>query len=270
MQTTKLDWRRIRTALWQEARKTQNPEKIPWIVERLESLIAASPNSDWSHVMLIRVGKIFLNQERPTIIAPCCPDYSHERERYTFYGLGNGVSLLAERHIAFLQKIQVVVPETEILFLMADHEADDSVLCQAVKKTPEEFLTLVHGSIAATKKRIEPLGWKVMAMTEAIPDLVAQEIEIVEWLKSNDKFRDRLKLESASRQSMYQKISLAARQKIDSEEGVIRTIKTAAQYVVMGRFVAEKHHLVANHTTTNLGWYRETGAAVIHNPVVIC
>ena len=215
--------------------------------------------------MLLRLGKILLAVSEPAIIVPACPDYSHENGKYTFRSLRGGVSLLSEKHIDFLKQITAILPEAKVLFLLADHEADDPELCQVVGKTREEFADLVSESVRATRARIGGFGWKAELMTVLIPNLIAEEERISEWIANNPEFTRRIVSETISRGEMYCKINRSFTQK----EKELRTIRTAAQYLALGQFVARNSHLVCNHTTTNLSWYLQTEAALIHNPVSI-
>jgi len=263
------DWRRIEAALRQGIRqKGEKTNHVSAVIDQLKSLTQKFSNAHWSRASCTKVGKVLLTNN-PVVIAPCCPDYAHENGRYTYKGLGGGISLLAARHIDFLCQIQQVVPDVAVLLLMADHEADDPVLCRAARKTREEFLELVQTSIVAIQEHINSFGWRIQAMTEIIPDLVVQEEKIAQRLGSTPEFRYRLTDETFSRLEMYDRIASAAGIRFNEKDLFARTIKTAAQYVAMGNFAAAKARIIVNHTTTNLNWYRQTEAAVIHNPVSV-
>jgi hypothetical protein len=196
---------------------------------------------------------------------PCCPDYSHDGNRYTFQGLQGGISLLAEKHISFLRDISTLLPGTEITFLYADHEADDAELLRVTGKTKDEFTSLVRSSIVATEQRISSYGWTSCAMTDFMPDLVAEEERCYRWIAENPNFTQRIFSETVSRADMYLKISRT----LTSSEMRERTMRTAAQYVAVGRFAAMRGCMISNHTTVNLAWYLQTDAAILHNPVCI-
>lgn len=256
-----IDWGRVRKALRQAARLT---EQVDELIPVLSSLVERCGEPSRTSKMVIRIGKALLDPNC-SIIAPCCPDYTHRDGRYTFRGLNGGISLLAELHIGFLRDIQAVVPGVRIKLLYADHEADNPELCTATGKTKDEFDSLVKNSVLETRRFVAPLGWEVSPMTEIIPTLVDDEKEIVQWLATNESFRTRLKSEASGRSDMYFRIKLTW----TWEEMLERTIQTAAQYVALGRYAAKNNQLVCNHTTTNLSWYLQTGAGVLHNPVSV-
>ncbi|HCU31275.1 TPA: hypothetical protein DIC21_00850 [Candidatus Uhrbacteria bacterium] len=264
-----LDWRRIEKALRQEARQKTVFIDVPTVIDELQKLTSNFPDAWWSRSMCRKIGCVLMTQKQPIAIAPCCPDYTHDKGIYNFHGLNGGVSLLAEKHVAFLLRLQQTLPRINVLLLMADHEADDEFLCLAVGKSRKEFIGLVEESVRATRKLVEPQGWRVEPMTAVISDLVTKEVEHQRQLINSSETFQRLKRETGERYSMYDKIARAARKRMSFEEMMERTAKTAAQYLVMGYFTAEHHHLVVNHTTTNLGWYTETEAAIIHNPVKV-
>jgi len=255
------NWKRVRAALRQAA---ESEEQVELLLPTLRSLVDACGEPSRTSKMVIRVGKALLNPHC-SIIAPCCPDYTHSDGQYNFRGLNGGVSLLAELHIKFLLKIQEFVPKAKIRLLYADHEADNPELRFATGKTKEEFDSLVESSISETRCSVAPFGWEVMKMTEVIPTLVDDEKEIAQWLAETDSFRHQFSSETMGRSDMYLRI----KSQWKWEEMLERTIQTAAQYIALGRYAATTGQLVCNHTTTNLSWYLQTGAGVLHNPVSV-
>jgi hypothetical protein len=213
--------------------------------------------------MLIRIGKLLL-RGKPKILVPVCPDYAHEGGKYTFNGLGGGVSLLTQQHIASLQSLIGILPDFEVLILMADHEADDTALVQTTGKSRDEFLALLDSSIRATRIVVEPLVWNVARMTEIIPSLIQDEKEVYQWICGNRRFEHRIIADTIQRAGMYAKYGY-----LNTAEMQERTARTSAQYVALGRFAARNGYLVCNHTTTNLSWYLQTDVAVLHNPIQV-
>ncbi len=259
---TSTDWRRVKAALRQAA---QSVERVDELIPVLSSLVEKCGEPSRVSKMVIRIGKALLNPNC-SIIAPCCPDYTHNNGRYNFRGLNGGISLLAELHINFLRGIQALIPvDVRIRLLYADHEADDPELRAATGKTKDEFDSLVRSSILETRRFVAPLGWDVLPMTEVIPTLVDDEKEIADWLATDESFGSKLRSETGARADMYSRIKL----RWEWEEMLERTILTAAQYVALGRYAVENGQLVCNHTTTNLSWYLQTGAGVLHNPVSV-
>ena len=147
---------------------------------------------------------------------------------------------------------------------MADHEADDPALVRTVRKSREEFLKLLNGSIEKTREAVAPMGWRVEAMTKVILSLVEEEERVYQEIRANPAYKARMVSDTIKRMGMYVKYG-----NLSPEEMQERTARTSAQYVVLGRHAANHGFMICNHTTTNLSWYLQTEAAVLHNPVEI-
>jgi len=264
-----INWKKITSAIKQKQKVVKDPGDLSETINTLKSLITKCGEQSKNTKMCSRIGRVIIANKKCRVIAPCCPDYGHENGCYNFKGLGGNTSLLAEKHIAFLKLIKDDFPNTDIILLFADQEAENPELCLAVKKTKEEFQKLVNQSIEKTRLAVESLGWQVEPMTKFFPDLTKKEKEMENWIKSKPEFRYRIMLETISRTDMYQKIALAANKTISSEEMRERTVITAAQYVAFGQFASEQQFIICNHTTVNLSWYLQTNAAIIHNPISV-
>ena len=208
---------------------------------------------------------LWLLRGHTQIIAPVCPDYSHRDGKYNFETLNGGVPLLAEIHTTFLRKITEYIPETFVTLLVADHEADDPLLCNVVKKSRDEFSELVNSSVLELRQRVNIFDWTATTMTDFIPDLIEKEISYGNWIRNCDEFGSRLRAETMQRSEMYMKLKRC----MGDEEMIERTIHTAAQYVALGKHAKQSNSLVCNHTTTNLAWYLQTEVALLHNPVSV-
>jgi hypothetical protein len=206
-----------------------------------------------------------LLEDNPNIIVPCCPDYTNHNGLYNFQGLNGGVSLLAEKHIQFLEKVVKVIPDLDVLFVIADLESEDEGLRNAVKMDKSQFDQKVNSSLVALNLRLSVLGWRADFMTNLILDLFNQEELEKKRLIDDVSFALRLKSETAGRVEMYQKINL----EMSFEQMFSRTVRTAAQYIILGKFANQNKKMICNHTTTNLSWYLKTGAAVLHNPIKV-
>lgn len=265
MKTEELDWKRIMKCVSQDARRVgKNNVDLVLIEATLRQLVNICGAFSQNRRVLQRIGRCLLGDE-VKIIAPVCPDYSHEGGKYTFKSLSGGVSLLAQRHITFLKEVADIIPHAEVTLLVADHEADDPELCRVVGKSRDEFTQLVMKSVIATQEVVKPLGWQVRAMTDLIPDLVPREKVMAESISSRKEFTDRIKSDTYYRADMYRAINRS----LSLEEMNQRTIVTASQYMALGSWASEHMYIVCNHTTTNLTWYLQAETGVLHNPIAV-
>lgn len=259
-----INWRGIKIAVTQEARHKGKNADVDEALERLRGLTTICGTFSCSRKMLVRIGTRLLDKKL-IILAPYCPDYSNANGRYTFRELHGGLSLLAKMHIDFLQKVVEILPDAKPILLVADLEAEDGEIRRAVHKTREEFSALVACTLQATRKAIVSFGWQAEFMTTFLPDLALQEKEIAKWISENKAFNQRIATETVDRAEMYRKI----RNSFTTDEMIQRTVRTAAQYVAIGRYAHQQDFLICNHTTTNLSWYLQTGVAVLHNPISV-
>ncbi len=264
METT-IDWNRVLKALRQFCRQQELDEFfLPSILEKLQSLCPHVGEYSKSRSMMTRIGKCLLQPEC-FIWAPACPDYAHTNGRYNFQSIGGGLSLLAEKHILFLRTVTRLLGIRNVTILIADHEADDEVICKSIGKTREEFLELIRASKIFTLEAVSSLGWSVELMTDVMPLLIKKEEEKQNYIRGQASFEAHLFRETNDRIELYQKISNT----LGFDDMKMRTVRTAAQYLALGEFAAEKGAIIANHTTTNLSWYLKTDVAVLHNPVKV-
>ncbi len=259
-----IDWDRLTSFVAKEAKTRGRPDRSTVVLDGLKGIAQQAGDFSCNRQMLVKIAKVLFS-DQPVLIAPCCPDYGHRDGRYTFKGLGGGVSLLAQKQIAFLDLVCAAIPKISIMLMMADHEADDEEICRAVKTPRADFLKLIDQSIEATRAVVAPRGWQVECMTHVIKGLVAREQEAACWIAGQDGFRCRLTLDTINRSQMYRNINAS----LTKEEMLQRTIRTAAQYVALGRYATEQEWLVCNHTTVNLSWYLQVQTAVLHNPVCV-
>ena len=249
-------------ALKQKADKLGISESI--VTKTVGQVLQLSERVDLSKQMMQRIG-ICLIKDGGHILAPACPDYTHSNGVYTFKGINGGVSLLAQLHIKFLQQVTAIIPDCKVTILIADHEADDDALCQAISKDRVEFAKLIGQSVEKTSLAVKEFGWSAQAMTTVIPDLVAREEYNMKLIRSSPQFEARIRTDTAARMKMYRQIN----RNFTVPEMIERTIRTAAQYLAMGEVAVEKQIIICNHSTVNLCWYKEAGTAVLHNPVTV-
>ena len=230
----------------------------------LLKLLETCGEASRSRRMALRISRLLVEDEI-TIVAPCCPDYTHHNGKYTFQGLNGGISLLAGKHISFLKEITETIPRARVILLYADQEAEDEEMLRVTRKSKTEFAALVDNSVSRTLEEVSRFGWKADLMTRFFPAIIQEETAISLWIRNNPDLERRITAESIQREEMYCRIS----RRLTSEEKIGRTVRTAAQYIALGRHSVANKYLICNHTTTNLSWYLESGAAILHNPVSI-
>lgn len=255
-----IDWQRLTNSLIQQNRTLANKETVVPYIFQLSKIAEVCGEYTSKRSTLSKIGTLLIKQKTQLII-PVCPDYAHENGLYTMKDLSDGVSLVAVKHFEFVEKIKLIIPQLRILVLIADHEADDDLLCRAMRTTRDEFL---H-RIVASKEKIVGLGYECKLMTDCIPNLVSQEQEMITQIATNEIFQRQIDYDTSKRSALYDKID----SNMSWQERRMRTINTAAQYSVLGTYCKENDWMVCNHTTTNLSWYEKAEAVIVHNPVKI-
>lgn len=261
-----IDWRRVRRGVLQEARRTGKLDVAERVLTLLPTLIEQCGSASQHRRAIQRIALTLIqNDGAPSVIAPSCPDYAYREGRYTFGGLGNDIALLTRMHVAFLLQVKELVPDMRVQILLADQEADDEELCRSCGIGSDEFRERVERSVVATRESVSVYGWTVSRFTDSVPTIVTDELAETQRLLADPSLRYRLTNDLISRAEMYARIN----PRMCPEQMFARTARTAAQYVVLGRYAAAQGFLICNHTTTNLSWYGDTGAAVLHNPVSV-
>lgn len=256
--------KRVRTALYQESKNNEQEDDIQEVYTKLEKILGLCGEASTTRKMATRLGSSIL-QGHSKVIVPSCPDYGQKNGMYTFDGLGSGVSLLTQKHVVFLCKLQEVFPQLQPVLLIADLESDNLALCEAVGVSQDEFIHRLGKTLVATRELVSKYGWSVCNMTDLISDLRVKEVKAHQWISSRDDFVSRISVDTLSRVSMYQKVNA----RFTMDEMRARTIRTAAQYVALGEYAATNDALVCNHTTVNLSWYLQTDVALVHNPISV-
>ena len=256
---TKRNW----AAIMQYAQSHQLEHRMDQVFETLKVILPLLGTQSQSRAMINRIGIVLL-QEKVRVVAPSCPDYAHNDGRYNFTTVGDGVPLLSQLHIQFLETITPAIPHAHCEIVVADQEAEDTALCRKIGQTQEGFLDTIHKSILATQEYISNKGWTVSAMTSRFPELRSLEIATAEQIASDPHLQYRIDNDTRARSTMYEKIGV-----YDFANMRQRTIKTASQYGALAQIAARDKLLVCNHETVNLGWYNRYNAAVLHNPVSV-
>ncbi len=254
-----INWAQVKNFLLQQNKLLGCPkseDEIQKLYETLTQISVICGEFSQNRKMIQRIGGYLLD-DADTILVPVCQDYTAK----DFFG---EIPPLVKRHVPFLKRMMELLPSIKIMFLLDDQEAYDAKLCRSVGKSQEDFLECVHNSLELTREYITPMGWSVFTTTEMIQDSLLKEKSAVEYL-SGKQFRQRFITETARQVDRYRKVHFS----ITFEEMCERSIKNAAQYVVLGDWAATQRYLVCTHTTINLGWYLQTQAAILHDAVLL-
>lgn len=258
-----IQWKRVRGALNQYVRQNRVPlRRFNKVMKVLPKLVSLCGHYTQNRRTVTALG-IALLQKHPRILAAACPDYSHEDNHYTYKSLGDGVPLLLKFHKDFLVKVCRVVPNLEVEFLIADHEADFAPLCESVGLNRREFRERVDRSVVASTKALQRRGWKVNTFTGGIPGYISRVRALTRRLQSDPRLAERFTSETLSRSPFYRRVGYS----IDVWRK--RTIQIAAQYLALGEYCAKDNIIVCNHTTISLAWLQKAGIAFLENPITI-
>lgn len=257
-------WKRVRGALFHYVRCHEiDPARVEWVMDVLPPLVQICGSFSHSRRSAYRIG-ITLLQDQPQARVLCCPDYSNHNGRFTYQGLGDGVPMLVKRHGCFMSQVCAIVPNLQVIFLVADHEANVAPLRRIMGVTKKEFQTRVQHSIAIARSFVAQRGWDVRGFTDEIPDFHKREARLVESLKRDKHLHQRFVSEMMARVGFYQKVGYR-----DPAQWQERTFHNAAQYLLVGRHLTDNNLLACNHHTASLSWFMRTGTAFLDNPIQI-
>lgn len=254
-----INWKSLYKFLLQENQhleKSKLESDLKYIYDALIKISEICGEFSKNKKMLQKIGVSLLN-DADTIMVPVCQDYTSK----TDFG---DVPPLVKRHFSFLIEVQKILPSIKIMFLLDDQEAYDEKLCHSMGKTQVEFLECISNSLNKTREYISTAGWSAFTTTEMIQDSLQREKDAVNCL-SGEQLKHRFITETTRQSERYLKVHLT----ITFEEMCRRSVKNAAQYVVLGNFAAENNYILCTHTTINLNWYLQTKAAVIHDAVLL-
>lgn len=252
----RIDWKKLGRQIHRQVEPCQR-DLANTVLSFLPELANICGESTQAPTTLKEVAHVLIFSHcAPIIAVPCCRDHSG-RAKAPCEADGRP---LAQKHSDFLSQIATIIPGIKPCFLVADQEVNDSTLVAASGKTKEEFLEDLSQSFQEVRNVAEKLGWKAQFFSDFIPDLINLEKSAEAKIANDPSLVSRIQHMTRLRQEMYQRVHGA----ISQEEMVKRTIKTAAQYRVLGEYARQESMLICNHTTPNLAWYE---AGVLHNPV---
>lgn len=216
------------------------------------------------------------------IYAGSCPDYSHRNGKYSHETLGEGVPLLANYHLEAASKLLKVLEKYGVpyryVLMLADVEASDEYFQRKFANGSEdEFLRKCSRSISVTTGRIaeitSALGLKGQLISSSFYEQFgkvdfldyqrAYQVILKQRYLDDYSFRGRIDDDMCKRLGLYRKMYpevtrgyLGADQ---LEFLVDRTIRTMAQYLTLGRLIAQsyKYPMIVNHPTRNIGVFND-------------
>lgn len=224
---------RIQTALTQEVRRHPEHTTAMTAAEAIAFLIRVVEHAEkdsYSRARLVHLGKHIMRYGL-LIIAPACPDYTHENGVYTFRGVRGGTSLLAQLQIQFLQQLGI----KDVTLVYADVERFDKAIRDKLCIDEDAFLELIHRSRTDSESRV-PSSWKVVLMSDLMPTLYEDSEARMVRMLDDVTVRQRLVSETHQRSSMYQRLVPWA----TFDDMLLRTARTAAQYCELGAFAVRE------------------------------
>lgn len=228
--------------------------RTEYAAEAALSLREVCGEASKSRQAVLRIGKALIAKPFPCILVPVCLDYGN---------LNGQVPPMALRHLEHYERCREVLGEATAIFLMPDLESEDPSLRSNAKTSQACFAGLLAASRHALEQTVQARGVCVADMSCMIPNLAERERKTREWIRDVPSFAIRIQNDTIHRSELYNRTMGTA----SHEQRVERTIRTAAQYVMLGRYAVETRCLVMNHTTTNLAWYGKTDVGLLHNPV---
>ncbi len=242
MNANVLDWKRIDSAVRQEARAlglTANAEEV---CQQLRGLAEVCGPFTSNRKMLVKVGRVLLGESRE-IIVPICASNAGD---------------LVKSHVVFLNEILTILPIDKINLLVGGKGSEtEAELLADVKKT-ETMLKKLLVAMEASGEIGTNQNWEVKSIADI--DLTMGEKE----LKKFREISNNLGLEAHINHTTIARSVLHHYNNIKDTRGA--TIRGAAQYVALGECADSHKMLVCNHQTIFLSWYLQTEAAVLHNP----
>src|SRR3989338_2091108 len=106
---------------------------------------------------LVRIAALAIAQKRAIpIYAPSCPDYTNDGKVYVFGGMGSSISLLAQYHLRFAERLLPLFEQNGVNYdyniLSADIEGLDETLLKLNGISKDEFDQRIASTIRETGK----------------------------------------------------------------------------------------------------------------------
>src|SRR3989338_25249 len=203
------------------------------------------------------------------IFAPSCPDYKHDGSTYTFGELGNGVSLLGLYQIEFAEKLLPLLDiygiPYDYVVLTADIEVEDDAMLATNGVTRAEAIEKVKGTIKETGEYASGLLTPQNSGTirsvgfldefKEFQELQRKYEALIRQLQSSSSaFRKGLEHLHEGRGGLYARLFPNAKPE-ELFNMMARTVRTMAQYAVLGQLAREQNAVITSHRTLNIPAY---------------
>ena len=260
-------WPKIRSNISYHAGKLgKSAEEIEATLKQLHALALACSSYSQQRKMAQCIGQLLLESDgAPLIYAPCCADYRNTTDGKTDFsaaGLGMGIPPLALQQIRFLQRIQEIVPQARPILLMPDQEGSKHEKARARGLTEEEIRDRICASAQALQKHVEGTGIAVSLFSVLMPNVVERELCVAEELLADPKALYVINDMAHSRASYYHQMDSRM---IYADRSRLQA-RSAAQYVVLGQFAAQKRALLCSYNQESIPWYNRTEAVILSAP----
>lgn len=217
----------------------------------------------------------YIAQAKPlTIVATGCPDYATQNGRYTFTGLGEGVSILPRLHLAIARPLLELFLRFGVDFtyylLIADlAEGTDPVVadkfcggdlseflrrCEATRAALEKMVTQGFPAALTTKMRIRTFS---QFYGERYNRIQGEFLNLIlERLRRDSSFRQAFLATHAGRTDLYRQFLSGFVDNPTADQLEYRTARGIAQYVTHFALLRleQEAPVVINHRTINLQW----------------
>jgi hypothetical protein len=256
---------------------------VDQLMGELEEIKGILPPKNKTEKRILRSHLGLVTADTPLeIYVGSCPDYSHMDGLYTHTSLGEGVPLLTTQHLRHDTELLKLLEKYNVPYsfylLIADVEATDDVF--AAKFTGgsvPEFMRRCGVSMKGTETEIERIkdenkltGNMVSSSffgaftLETFMDYQRKYSEVLKQkYDAESNFRTRIHGDIAMRMGMYSRMYDGAVGSMTMSEKqlffVSRTIRTMAQYLVLGRLISERsaYPIIINHPTRNLSVFND-------------
>jgi hypothetical protein len=221
--------------------------KLSEVERQLKQLVEITGFWSISRKALNNIGEALLqNKEKGLkIVCPICLD-GQEKKGTT------DIPKLIPLQIAFIEKIQSIIPITSVTFLFATYGKTQSTQDKEV----------IRGMLERTRAYLHDPLYSAVEMSEYIPNVRASEERIKAEVSSRYGVFDSLAKKLAPERKEY-----CIRRGLDQKFLTRAINKSISEFMVLGRHAASSGILICIHTTGRIRCFIKAGAGVLHNPI---